>query len=122
MLKDESWPLVEGPVQNLLDKLRKKGIPLTEYVSDSIYLGILTGLDKAFIIDHETRNYLVNKDPRSSDLIKPFLKGKDVKRYQPIIPGYAHVASNERNPKSLFRSSLPPGRWRCSDAAVRCRT
>lgn len=85
-LIDESWPLVDESVQSLLDKMKAKGIPLKEYLNGKIYLGILTGLDKAFIIDKNIRNRLIELDPKSKDLIKPFLKGKDVKRYQTIDP------------------------------------
>lgn len=85
-LRDESWPLVDESMQNLLDKLRTKGIPLIEYINGKVYLGVLTGLDKAFIINEKTKNELIEKDSKSKDLIKPFLKGRDVKRYQSIEP------------------------------------
>ncbi len=75
-LKDESWPLVDESVQNLLDKMETKGISLIEYFNKKIYLGVLTGLDKAFIINDQVKNNLIKMDPKSKDLIKPFLKGK----------------------------------------------
>ncbi len=84
-LRDESWPLVDESIQALLDKLRTIGNPLKEYLNGRIYLGVLTGLDKAFIIDEKIKRNLIEEDPKSADLIKPFLKGRDVKRYQPIV-------------------------------------
>jgi len=44
----------------------------------------LTGLNEAFVIDPATRERLIREDPRSADLIKPFLLGREVKRYAPL--------------------------------------
>ncbi|MGB9594228.1 MAG: TaqI-like C-terminal specificity domain-containing protein, partial [Anaerolineae bacterium] len=83
-LSDEGWSLAGGRVQALLAKLRTVGVPLGEYVGGKIYRGVLTGLNEAFVIDERTRNRLIAEDPRSAELIKPFLLGRDVKRYEPL--------------------------------------
>jgi hypothetical protein len=57
-------------------------MPRHDYVNGKIYRGVLTGLNEAFVIDAETRDNLIAEDPKSEDLIKPFLIGKDIKRYQ----------------------------------------
>jgi adenine-specific DNA-methyltransferase len=44
---------------------------------------VLTGLNEAFVIDAETRSRLIAEDPKNADLIKPFLMGRDIKRFQP---------------------------------------
>ena len=46
-----------------------------------INYGIKTGLNEAFIIDTETRDRLVADDPRSAEIIKLILRGRDIKRY-----------------------------------------
>ena len=69
-------------LQALLDKLHSNGIPLGEYVKGKIYYGIKTGLNEAFVIDEETKDKLIAEDPKSAELIKPFLVGKDIKRYE----------------------------------------
>ena len=38
--------------------------------------GVMTGYNKAFIIDDATRRALVDEDPNSSDIIKPVLRGR----------------------------------------------
>ncbi|MEA2014018.1 MAG: TaqI-like C-terminal specificity domain-containing protein [Thermodesulfobacteriota bacterium] len=81
-LDDNGWALVNGKTQDLLDKLRNTGIPLVEYVNGQIYYGIKTGFNDAFIIDTKTRDMLIAEDPKSADLIKAFLFGRDIKRYQ----------------------------------------
>jgi len=83
-LDDGSWTLTDAKSQELLKKIRTAGIPLGKYVEGKIFRGILTGLNKAFIIDEMTRERLIREDPRSADIIRPFLAGKDIKRYQPL--------------------------------------
>ncbi len=82
-LNDTGWSLADERSAELLNKLKKTGVPLKEYVKGKIYRGVLTGLNEAFVIDEETRNMLVSEDPKSKEIIKPFLIGRDVKRYQP---------------------------------------
>lgn len=80
-LEASGWSLVDERVRLLLEKIQSKGVPLGEYVQNKIYYGIKTGLNKAFVIDPGTRQRLIDEDPRSEKLIKPFLAGKDIKRY-----------------------------------------
>ena len=84
-LVDSGWTLTGGAEQRLLEKLRKTGTPLGEYVGGKIYRGILTGLNEAFVIDAATRERLIAEDPKSAEIIKPFLLGRDVKRYRPLL-------------------------------------
>lgn len=44
--------------------------------------GIKTGLNKAFVIGRAIRDRLVAQDPRSAELLKPFLRGENVKRWR----------------------------------------
>ncbi len=81
------WNLADETEQLLLKKLRDKGIPLKEYVKDKIYRGVLTGLNEAFVIDEATKKKLIKEDRKSAEIIKPFLAGKDIKRYQQLPSG-----------------------------------
>jgi hypothetical protein len=81
-LQDSGWTLTNQAVQQLLEKLRNSGKPLGEYVEGKIYRGVLTGLNEAFVIDAATRDRLIEEDPKSNEVIKPFLAGRDIKRYQ----------------------------------------
>jgi hypothetical protein len=80
-LDDGGWPLVDERTQALLEKVKAAGVPLGEYVDGKIYYGIKTGLNKAFVIDEETRARLIAEDPKSAEVIRPFLAGREVKRY-----------------------------------------
>src|SRR5207248_9844531 len=57
------------------------GIPLREYVKSPVYRGIVSGLTEAFVIDDATRIALTKHDPKSAQLIKPFMMGKDIRRW-----------------------------------------
>lgn len=81
-LDDNGWALVNEKTQNLLDKLRNTGILLDKYVNGKIYRGVLTGRNDAFVIDAKTRDMLIAEDPKSEELIKPFLLGRNIKRYR----------------------------------------
>ncbi|MBV6489968.1 MAG: hypothetical protein CNCCGFBP_00343 [Fimbriimonadaceae bacterium] len=70
----------------LMAKLKSTGTTLGEYLKGRIYRGVLTGYNKAFVIDKETRDALIKADNRSKEVIKPFLVGKDVKRYAHVAP------------------------------------
>jgi hypothetical protein len=88
-LNDSGWSLVDESMQALLDKLKRNGVPLGEYVSGKIYRGVLTGLNEAFVVDAQTREKLIDEDPKSLELIKPFLAGKNIRRYEkPVSDKY----------------------------------
>jgi len=59
------------------------GIPLKDW-NLSINRGILTGFNEAFIISSDKKNELIKADKKSAELIRPILRGRDIKRY-----GYA---------------------------------
>ena len=81
-LADDGWTLTDSKAQKLISKLKSQGVPLSEYVDGKIFRGVLTGLNEAFVIDQETKDCLMAEDPKSEEIIKPFLAGRDIKRYQ----------------------------------------
>ena len=46
-----------------------------------IFRGVLTGYNDAFIINREKRDELIKADPKSAEIIRPILRGRDIKRY-----------------------------------------
>jgi len=46
-----------------------------------IYRGVLTGYNEAFIIDEKTKMKLISEDPKSAEIIRPILRGRDIKKY-----------------------------------------
>ena len=55
---------------------------MKEYTNGGINRGILTSFNEAFIIDENTRKKLIEKDPKASEIIKPFVDGDDVRKYK----------------------------------------
>ncbi len=81
-LRADGWQLERPEVLALLDKLRAAGTPLGEYVRGKFYRGVLTGLNEAFVVDRATRDRLIAEHPSSAEILKPFLRGRDVKRWR----------------------------------------
>lgn len=81
-LKKEGWQLTTQMKRQLLARIRAAGKPLGEHDSGRMYSGIKTGLNEAFVINAATRSRLIEQDARSVDLIKPYLRGRDVKRWR----------------------------------------
>ena len=116
-LDDNGWSLSNERAQMLISKLRGAGVTLKEYVKGSVYYGIKTGLNAAFVIDQTTREKLVNQNAESEKLIKPFIIGREVKRYQPtvsesyliLIPrGWTREASvNSKDPWKWLENNYP---------------
>lgn len=86
-LKAEGWQLANDAALRLLERLRKAGTPLGEYVNRRFYRGILTGFNEAFVVDRATRDRLIAEHPSSEDVLKPYLRGKDVKRWKATNSG-----------------------------------
>ena len=82
LLGKETWALIDDKAQEHLRSLLTRGIPLDDYVSRRFYRGVVTGFNKAFVITREIRDNLIAQHSSSADIIKPFLAGRDVKRYE----------------------------------------
>jgi hypothetical protein len=76
-----SWELENPALRALRDKIRTGKKTLKDVYGSPLY-GIKTGLNAAFVIDNATKEHLCAKDPRSAELLKPFLEGKDLKRWR----------------------------------------
>ena len=76
-----SWELENPALRALRDKIKKGRKTLKEVYGSPLY-GIKTGLNAAFVIDNATKERLCAQDPKSADLLKPFLEGKDLKRWR----------------------------------------
>jgi hypothetical protein len=55
---------------------------MVRFVSGCIYYGIKTGLNEAFVFDRATRDRLIHEDKNSAKLIKPWIRGMDIKRWK----------------------------------------
>ena len=82
----DSWVILSPIEQSIKKKIEAVGIPLKNW-DINIYRGVLTGCNEAFIIDSEKRDELlakcqtVEERQRTAELIRPILRGRDIKRY-----------------------------------------
>ncbi|HOO15331.1 MAG TPA: N-6 DNA methylase [Candidatus Marinimicrobia bacterium] len=85
-LSGDAWFIGSDAEQRLKEKIERIGKPLKEW-DVNIYRGILTGLNEAFIINDARRKEILDncKDEaerrRTEAIIKPILRGRDIKRY-----------------------------------------
>lgn len=81
-LAPDGWQLDDPTVAALLRKLQQNSTPLGVLPGVQMYYGIKTGCNEAFVIDGATRQRLLDEDPNSADVIFPWLRGRDLKRWQ----------------------------------------
>lgn len=77
----DTWVISSGIEEEIRRKIEAKGTPLGEW-DVKIYRGVLTGYNNAFIVDGATKDRLIREDPKSAEILKPILRGRDIKRYQ----------------------------------------
>jgi len=82
-LSSGAWTLCDPKTAKLLDKMSSFTITLGAYLGKDVYRGLLTGKDDVFVIDRTTRDQLISQDARSAEVLKPYIVGKDVHRYEP---------------------------------------
>ena len=84
-LKDKSWSLSTPEKLKIINRLFDNRSTI-EDLKIKIRLGIATGSNEAFIINSEKANELISEDPKSKEIIKPILRGRDIKRYHYTVP------------------------------------
>lgn len=87
LLGKDGWVLEEPILVRLFDRLMSEERTVGQHVQGRIYYGIKTGLTRAYVIDQPTRNALVAADSTSSEVIRPWLRGRDVNRWSPKLSG-----------------------------------
>ncbi|MBI2917240.1 MAG: Eco57I restriction-modification methylase domain-containing protein [Chloroflexi bacterium] len=123
LLRKSGWILEDPALVRLFDRLMSQGTPLGKFVNGRMYAGIKTGLNDAFVIDEAKREALMKADPRSSEVIKPWLRGRDIKRWRVEPAGLYLIAiqnsadkdarnpwgstSSETEARRIFRQTYP---------------
>jgi len=77
---EKEWIIQPKAHFDILQKMQK-GTALKE-MPISINYGIKTGYNDAFFIDGATKEKLVAEDPKSEELIKPLLRGRDIQAWK----------------------------------------
>ena len=102
-------------IMNLKKKIEEKGIPLKN-LDIKICFGIKTGFNEAFIIDTETKERLCREDPKSAEILKPILRGRDIYCYGykwaglwiiKIESGWTNRNRGKEEPEYFFKKYYP---------------
>ncbi len=75
-----SWTILSPIEQSIKAKIEAVGTPLRNW-NVKINFGIKTGCNEAFIISGSKKDELIRKDPKNAEIIRPILRGRDIKRY-----------------------------------------
>ncbi|GHR69125.1 type II restriction endonuclease Eco57I subunit R [Helicobacter pylori] len=111
-LSTESFIFANTTLLDLRDKIESVGTPLKDW-DIQIYRGILTGANEAFIIPTEKREEILNacktqeERKHTETLIKPILRGKDIKKYSYEWAG-EWVINTHNGYTSALKSKIPP--------------
>lgn len=111
-LSTESFIFANATLLDLRDKIESVGTPLKDW-DIQINYGIKTGANEAFIIPTEKRDEILNacktqeERERTERLIKPILRGKDIKRYSYEWAG-EWLINTHNGYTSNLKSKIPP--------------
>ncbi|GAB2686712.1 TaqI-like C-terminal specificity domain-containing protein [Mucilaginibacter koreensis] len=78
---DEGWVILSAIEAGIKKKIETFGTALKSW-NVKINFGIKTGLNEAFIIDKEKRSELLKKCPKADEIIRPIIRGRDVKKFK----------------------------------------
>lgn len=79
-LEATGWKIANDAEYELKNKIEQKGVALRDW-NIQIYFGIKTGFNKAFVISEEVKNDLLQQDVNNQTIIKPLLRGRNIRRY-----------------------------------------
>lgn len=79
--KSAPWVITSPIEDRIREKIEAIGTPLEDW-DINIFYGIKTGYNDAFIVDGWTKDRLIAEDPKSAEILKPILRGRDIKRYR----------------------------------------
>ena len=75
-----SWTILSPIEKRIKEKIEAIGTPLKDW-DVTINYGIKTGLNEAFIIDGNKRKEMIAADPKSEEIIRPILRGRDIQKW-----------------------------------------
>ncbi|MGI6442280.1 MAG: hypothetical protein GXZ13_04445 [Synergistaceae bacterium] len=110
-LSKESWNFTSTKISNLINKLEHSDvIPLSEYSDKKIFRGILTGLNKAFIVSNKIADDFKYNEACAAKILRPILSGRDIKRYEEASPN-KHVIFMPKGYTNKSRGTKDPIDW-----------
>ena len=100
---ESEWIIQPKAHFDILKKMLQQGIALKD-MPISVNYGIKTGYNDAFFIDEDTKERLIAEDPKSAELIKPLLRGRDLHAWYTSNEGQFMINPHNGIPKK----NIPP--------------
>ncbi len=75
----EPWHIDAPGDRRLIARLERTWTRLGDLLNQRPSRGVVTGCNRAFVIERDTRDRLLEASPSSAALIRPFIKGRDVR-------------------------------------------
>jgi len=110
-LSGETWVISSQKEQAFLEKLKTKFVTLSDFIGGQSYRGVLTGLTEAFLIDEKIRQTIVTQDAKAEELIKPFLQGRDLTKYNTIIPNSSLILFEKGSTNQKITNETEAENW-----------
>lgn len=115
------WAIEPPDVANLLVKLKTNASPLREVHTRLPVNGVKTGLNEAFLVDSGEAERLIAEHPGCREVIKPYLRGQDIKRWNSPTKSQRMIllrsssdftwpwsnAENETQAEAIFKDTFP---------------
>ena len=110
-LSSSEWRIEDEEISRLFERLMNRGKPLGEFVNGRLYRGVVTGLNEAFVIDQAKRDELIEEDSRSAEIIKPWLRGRDIGRWNAESSGLYIIFTNRGVDIEKYPAILEHLKW-----------
>jgi hypothetical protein len=79
---EEVWKIGSAKELSINKRIEELGKKLKDWDGIEFFRGITTGYNGAFHFKKETKEKLIQLEPKSKEFIYPLLRGKDIKRWQ----------------------------------------
>ena len=101
-LTSKPWFIGNPTEKKIKKKIEELGTPLKRW-NIKIRRGVLTGCNQAFIINEKKRAELISADKKNKEIIKPIVRGRDIRRYKIHFAGlYLIVTGYDINVQNLY--------------------
>jgi len=81
----DPWHIDAPADRALIDRLETRWPPLREIVAERPARGVVTGCNRAFVLDRAARDRLLTAEPAAAAVIRPFVKGRDLRSWLPDV-------------------------------------
>ncbi|MDD3672690.1 MAG: Eco57I restriction-modification methylase domain-containing protein [Synergistaceae bacterium] len=109
-VNSDIWSILTPLEKGIKEKIERVGKPLKKW-DIQIYRGILTGFNEAFVISGAQKDELIASDHKSTDIIRPILRGRDIKKYNYVFADKwlinTHNGVREKGVKAIDVNDYP---------------